>query len=106
MNLADWQAKADDERTVIGERVAELLGGTFSGLLGEDKLAAIEHPDGFELVLIPGGTFERGVRADELEMMRAIEWQEPEESLGWLDELAKVPTEIVTVAPFLLARAP
>ncbi|MBA3463216.1 MAG: hypothetical protein H0T46_24885 [Deltaproteobacteria bacterium] len=106
MTLEQWRALSDEERAEQGRMVAAAVGGTFTVLMGEDKLAAITHESGIELVLIPGGTFERGVRADEHAMMRAIEWSEPEDALEWLDQIAETAPESVTVSAFLLARAP
>jgi hypothetical protein len=106
MNLETWRAHTDDERVAIANKVAAAIGGVFGGLLGDDKLAAITHESGIELVLIPGGTFDRGVRADEHAMMRAIEWAEAEDSIEWLDQIAETPAEPATVAPFLIARHP
>lgn len=106
MDLDTWRARTDEERDAIAHKVAAAINGTFIGLVGEDKLAVIAHDSGIELVLIPGGTFERGVRADEHAMMRAIEWSEPEDTLEWLDQIAETPAELATVAPFLLARYP
>lgn len=114
MKLDQWRSCSDGDRRAFADTIASKLGGEVIEFVGEDQLAVIAHPDGPELVLIPGGTFERGVREVELAMMRAREWAEPEPSGGersndavaWLDEIAKTGTETVTVAPFLLARAP
>ncbi|HSN28903.1 MAG TPA: hypothetical protein VLT45_21595 [Kofleriaceae bacterium] len=114
MTLDEWRNSSEADQRAFAEDIAKKLGGELVEFVGEDQLAVIAHPEGPELVLIPGGTFERGVRPDELEMMRAREWSEPEPSggersedaLAWLDEIAKAGTETVTVAPFLLARAP
>ena len=106
MILEQWRSTSDGDRRAFADGIAKKLGGEVVEFVGEDQLAVIAHPDGPELVLIPGGTFERGVREDELAMMRAREWAEPEDALAWLDEIAKTGTETVTVAPFLLARAP
>jgi len=106
MNLETWRAYSDDERAAIGSKLAAALGGEYTGLIGEDKLVAITHESGIDLVLIPGGTFERGVRADEHAMMREVEWGEPENALDWLEQIAETPAEPATVGPFLLARYP
>jgi len=106
MRLQDWRTCTEGDRRAYAESIAAKLGGAFAGFVGEDALAVIAHPEGIELMLIPGGTYERGVRADELAMMRARQWDESEHSLGWLDQIAQTPTETVTVEAFLLARAP
>lgn len=106
MKLDVWRTCTEADRRAYAESIAAKLGGAFAGFVGEDSLAVIAHPEGLELMLIPGGTFERGVRADELAMMRAVEWAEPENSLAWLDQIAETPAETVTVGAFLLARAP
>ncbi len=94
------------QRTAVATRIAAAIGGTFTELLGDDKLAAITHDNGIEMVLIPGGTFERGVRADEHAMMREVDWTEQEDSLEWLDQIAEMTAESATIGPFLLARYP
>ena len=106
MTLDQWRARTDEQREALGRKVAAAIGGTFTELIGEDKLAAITHESGIELVLIPGGAFERGVRADEHAMMRAHAWNEADTAIEWLDHIAETPSEPATVAPFLLARAP
>jgi hypothetical protein len=106
MQLHVWRTCTEADRRAYAESIAEKLGGAFGGFVGEDALAVIAHPEGLELILVPGGTFERGVRPDELAMMRAIDWAEPEDALAWLDQIAETPAETVTVAAFLLARAP
>ena len=106
MRLDDWRTCTEADRRAYAESIAAKLGGAFAGFVGEDALAVIAHPEGLELMLIPGGTYERGVRADEVAMMRAIDWAEPEDALAWLDQIAETPPETVTVAAFLLARAP
>ncbi len=106
MDLDTWRAYSDDERVTIGTKVAAAIGGAFTELLGDDKLAALTHESGIEMVLIPGGTFERGVRADEHAMMRTLELADPDDALEWLDQLAETPAEPATVGPFLLARYP
>jgi hypothetical protein len=106
MTLHEWRSLSEADRRAFAAAIAGKLGGEVVELVGEDQLAVIAHPEGVELVLVPGGTFERGLRADELAMMRAVSWGDAEQALAWLDELAKVPPETVTVGAFLLARAP
>src|SRR3954469_4105567 len=106
MNLDVWRSRSEAERTELGKKVAAAIGGTFTELVGEDQLAAITHETGVELMLILGGSFERGVRPAEHAMMREVEWTDPEDSLEWLDQIAETPSAPATVAAFLLARAP
>lgn len=106
MDLEAWRAYSDEQRVAVATKIAAAIGGTFTELVGEDKLAAITHETGIELMLIPGGTFVRGVRPEEHALMREVEWNEPENALEWLEQIAETPAEPATVGAFLLARYP
>ena len=105
-----WKRLSDAQRKKIANDVAAALGDEWTAggkLRGTLKVAAVQHVrSNTEFVVIPGGTFTAGVRPDDLEQLGNVEWVEDEAS-EYLKQIAEAaPAHDVTVAPFLVARAP
>jgi hypothetical protein len=109
-SVETFSRTTSEERADLATRIAAALGADWrsAGVLrGKQQLATVLHvPTNLELVAIPGGSFVAGIRPDEVELMRTVEYVE-NTALEWIDKLAEaaVPRE-VTVKPFLCARAP
>ena len=108
--FAAWDQLDPEARLQTARHIAAALGPEWSAvdkLRGRRELAAVLHvPSSTEFVAVPGGTYIAGVRPEELELMRTIEFSE-DSANEWLDEISESapPTE-ATVKPLLVARAP
>lgn len=110
-SLDAWAKTSEEDRRRVAETLASALGDEYRAsarLCGRAKLAAVFHvPTSTELVIVPGGTFTMGLRADEVARMVGRTWQEGADTVRWIEGAAKAnPPHEVTVRPFLCACAP
>ncbi len=108
-SLGEWTRTSESERRQLALDVAAALGTDWRPvprLRGALGLVAVLHiPSRTEYVAVPGGTFMAGVSEGDAALLRDAEWNE-ESSVEWLESLAEAPGREVSVAPFLMARAP
>ncbi|WP_437288312.1 formylglycine-generating enzyme family protein [Sorangium sp. So ce406] len=109
--LERFLALPREDRLRLGPAVAEALGDAWEAaprLAGDKGLCVMRHrPTGIELVAVPGGSFEMGLRDDDLE--------ELSEHVDWTSHVARAvrelearcrPVHAVRVRPFLCAERP
>ncbi len=116
--LEAWRACSDQRRQAIAEAVATALGGAISaaGFVdnGAGPIAVFRHAGlGLELALVPGGSVERGMSAEEEQLVReAAEADRDNES--WFEEYGQLldglaamrPVASIAVGPLLACRHP
>jgi hypothetical protein len=96
-----------DARAELASKIAQRLGHPWSAGAAEpiDAVPLFHSELGLEFVAIPGGTFEMGLTAADVEAVKsAIGWDE--DIAGTIDDARDhvTPSRWVDVSPFLLAR--
>lgn len=108
-SLAHFERVSRNDRRRLAGALAARLGDAWSAADGSEDLDAlplIHQPTGLEFVAVPGGSFDMGLRDDDLaELAHHIDWT-PEFEAWYLPETAPMrPVHRVRVSPFLVARA-
>lgn len=110
LSLSVFGTLPNDQRLALATTLATALGDEYRAspeLRGTARLAAVVHvASGVEFVIVPGGTFVAGLRPEEVEQMRGLEYVE-DDAFESVESLAKeAKPRVATVRPFLCARAP
>ncbi len=110
-SLDAWAKAPETDRRRVVETLASALGDEYRAsprLCGKAQLAAVLHaPTSTELVIVPGGTYVMGLRAEEVARMVGRKWREGADTVRWIETAAaaNLPRD-TTVRPFLCACAP
>ena len=107
-----WSSAGKQKRAAVARALARALGDAFEPEpgAGDPGFARVRHRElGLSVVAICGGTFEMGLRRDEVKgltaLAKALGSEEAHEHAKSLRHDSR-PTRRVKVAPFLLARTP
>lgn len=98
-SLDAWSALTRTRRTQVRDEIAKTLGFRAGKLVGPHQLAEVVSKERIRFVVIPGGSFEMGMRDTDLARVRPFDLE---------DELIEHtrPVHRVTIRPFLCARSP
>jgi formylglycine-generating enzyme required for sulfatase activity len=107
-SLEGWRALTDEARRAYAGDLARALGEGYAevGLSGSERLASVLHEaTGIRFVAVPGGTFEMGMRDEEVDEVVRLYAQhdradEARDGVTW----ASRPVVRVSVRPFLCAK--
>ena len=106
-SLATWRSATPRIRARLATELALALGAPFrpgARAVGKEKLIELIHvPTELRFVLVPGGAFVAGMRADDLARARALEFDDDETLATLVGGPAAKPA---AVGAFLCARTP